>query len=358
MTDRRDSRRRTACGIVAPASGARSPWPRLHRLAPFESLELSGDASWGTFRRCRAGRGADRRPFHGRCRGTGSKLRTEAEEELAPYVVFVRLAHVRFHLTNGRWDGAAPRIPPREPSRHELPSRDHGGPMARSTTRNRGPEVGRPNEGLRRRRHWEGIYRTRGEEDLSWHQDRARLSLRILEEFVPHEGRILDAAGGSSSLASELARRGFSDVTVVDVSDRALARGRRRVRAASPGVRRIRCDLLDRPELGRFEGWHDRAFFHFLVRAQDRRRYVALLRRSVAPGGVAIIATFARDGPTTCSGLPVERYSAARLAREFAPGFRRVRSLREMHRTPWGTRQPFTYVVLRRRSRDPPRSRG
>jgi SAM-dependent methyltransferase len=200
---------------------------------------------------------------------------------------------------------------------------------------------------VRRRAHWERIYRTRSEEELSWHQDEPRRSAELIRTYARPEDRILDAGGGSSSLAERLAAFGFRDVTVVDVAKPALERAAARAGTGTPAVRRVRADLLCRPRLGTFDVWHDRAVFHFLTREKDRAAYLAHLRRCLAPGGLVVVASFALDGPDTCSGLPVARYSPTGLAREFGTDFRLVRSGRELHRTPWGIRQPFSYAVLR-----------
>jgi hypothetical protein len=102
------------------------------------------------------------------------------------------------------------------------------------------------------------------------------------------------------------------------------------------------------PDLGTFDLWHDRAVFHFLTDGEDRKRYVALAERTVPVGGHLIIGTFALDGPEKCSGLPIERYDGNKLTAELGPGFALRRELRETHTTPWGSTQPFTYVVFER----------
>ncbi len=198
--------------------------------------------------------------------------------------------------------------------------------------------------------HWEAVYGSRGETQLSWHQDEPALSLALVRELCPGPdgGRIIDVGGGTSLLACRLAEAGYEDVTVLDVSNAALLRAQ--VRCGDPG-RRVRWqagDVTRAPLPERVDLWHDRAAFHFLVDPRDRRRYVARAAECVRPGGYAVVATFATDGPPRCSGLPVRRYDAAGLAAEFAPAFSVVKSTREMHVTPWGQAQSFVYVVLRR----------
>jgi hypothetical protein len=107
-------------------------------------------------------------------------------------------------------------------------------------------------------------------------------------------------------------------------------------------------DITEAESLGTFDVWHDRAVYHFLTDAADRRKYVELARRTIPVRGHLIIASFADDGPQRCSDLDVCRYNAATMGAELGEGFSLVREARETHRTPWGSSQPFFYGVLRR----------
>ena len=220
------------------------------------------------------------------------------------------------------------------------------------------PTVGRPGRRPPRRRtarkeprraYWNRIYRHRGEDELSWHQEEPRLSLALLRKFAPPPRRIVDIGGGSSLLAGRLVERGYPAVTVVDVSDAAIRRGQLRNGRAARAVRWVRGDITRLATLGPSDVWHDRAVLHFLIARSDRARYRALLDRTVADRGWVILSTFAPDGPLQCSGLPVERYDARKLADWLGEGFVLRRSVAEVHATPWGTHQAFTYAVLQRR---------
>ena len=135
---------------------------------------------------------------------------------------------------------------------------------------------------------------------------------------------------------------------VLDISEEALAAVRRRTAARSPAPSFVVADLLSWTPARHWDAWHDRAVFHFLTDPDDRASYVATATRAVAPGGIAVVATFAPDGPEQCSGLPTVRYDAEQLAAAFGVGFDLERTEREVHRTPSGGEQPFTWVVLRR----------
>lgn len=150
-------------------------------------------------------------------------------------------------------------------------------------------------------------------------------------------------------LVDDLLASGYSNVTVLDVSETALEISRSRLGSGAPGVRWMAADIRTaRFEESAYAVWHDRAVFHFLTDPEDRRVYVEQVQRAVRPGGYVLVATFAEDGPATCSGLPVVRYSAESLHSEFGSTFRMLTSAHEDHRTPAGSEQSFLYCLCRR----------
>ena len=160
-------------------------------------------------------------------------------------------------------------------------------------------------------------------------------------------GAVIDVGGGTSRLALRL-RAGGYDVTVLDISAAAVERARAALGEGARGVRWVIGDVTRVADVGPHDVWHDRAAFHFLIERQDRESYAKLLRRTIRPGGHAIIATFAPDGPARCSGLPVMRYDATALAAELGAGLQLLKSVPEIHVTPAGTAQSFQYSVFRR----------
>ena len=165
---------------------------------------------------------------------------------------------------------------------------------------------------------------------------------------VGPEVALVDVGGGASPLAGQLVDRGFVDVTVLDVSESALAAASDRLGSRAARVTWLAQDVRSWSPARAYGLWHDRAAFHFLVDAADRARYLAVLERALGPAGMLVLATFATDGPSTCSGLPVVRYDAGELASLVGPGFELVEQRQQVHRTPRGTAQPFTWVALRR----------
>jgi SAM-dependent methyltransferase len=200
-----------------------------------------------------------------------------------------------------------------------------------------------------RQAHWQRVYTTKGEHDVSWFEAVPSVSLRLMDAAgLTRETCVLDVGGGDSHLVDELSARGLDCLAVLDVSPTALDRVRARLSAATCAPIWIASDVTGEWSLKPMDIWHDRAVFHFLTDAGDRRRYISRLRDTLKPGGTAIIATFALDGPETCSGLPVSRYSPETLAAELGGEFRLIEALPHIHTTPWGTTQSFQYSRFER----------
>ena len=179
---------------------------------------------------------------------------------------------------------------------------------------------------------------------MSWYQDTPSVSLELIEALgVGRDEAVIDIGGGASLLADYLLKRGFVDVSVLDLSATALAETGRRLVDAAPATLLHEDLLVWRPER-RFDLWHDRALFHFLVAPDDRDKYVQTLRSAVPVGGRVVLATFAADGPELCSGLPVHRYSVTELTELLGADFELLETRREAHVTPRGVTQPFTWV--------------
>jgi SAM-dependent methyltransferase len=200
-----------------------------------------------------------------------------------------------------------------------------------------------------RQAHWENVYTTKSETEVSWFQQSPAPSLDlIVQAGATRQSAIIDIGGGASRLVDHLVEQGFEDVTVLDLSGAALAAARSRLGAGADRVSWIVADATAWEPARAYDIWHDRAAFHFLTDASDRAAYVARLRRGLKIGGHAIIATFALDGPEKCSGLPVERYDSASLGRTLGDAFRLIHTQRHEHATPWDSRQIFQFSVFAR----------
>ena len=200
------------------------------------------------------------------------------------------------------------------------------------------------------RQHWEAIYTTRDPSQMSWFQPRAQLSLELIGRAgAGSSAAIIDVGGGASTLVDDLVASGHTGVSVLDLSGAALALGRSRLGSLASRVRWLEADVLSVDlERQAYDVWHDRAVFHFLTSEADRQRYVDVVLHAVRPGGIVIVATFAEDGPESCSGLPVRRYDPAGLHAEFGEPFLLLGHERERHGTPSGGEQRFVYCFCRR----------
>jgi len=194
------------------------------------------------------------------------------------------------------------------------------------------------------KQHWDGVYRTKSPQQLSWFEALPAVSIQMMEAAgLTADTCVIDVGGGDSRVVDALVARGLDCVAVLDVSETALRRAQARLGSAARPVTWIEADVTGDWTLKPVDIWHDRAVFHFLVTPADRERYKRHLQRTLKTTGAAIIATFAPDGPEKCSGLPVARYSPETLAAELGCEFRLVDAAPCLHRTPWGSVQPFQY---------------
>ena len=198
--------------------------------------------------------------------------------------------------------------------------------------------------------HWEAVYTAMDEAGVSWFQDSPLPSLELIERLKPtKDARVIDIGGGASRLVDALLERGFGHLTVLDISQAALDLASLRLGRRASRAQWIVEDVTEWEPSRRFDIWHDRGAFHFMGEASDRAAYVARLTRALKPGGHAIIATFAPDGPEKCSGLPVHRTDADGLAKELGEAFTLVESRAHNHVTPGHSSQRFQFSVFQRR---------
>lgn len=196
---------------------------------------------------------------------------------------------------------------------------------------------------------WEAIYRRGSSTELGWYQADPKVSLRLIHESgIRTSQRIIDVGGGASLLVDNLIRLGFEDLTVLDLSQAALTESQRRLGRAADGVSWIAQDVTTFRSAKTFDLWHDRAALHFLTRRHDRERYRETIRQALNPGGTAIIGTFALGGRRRCAGLWVRRYGEADIRRLLGSEFHLLSSIREVHLTPSGVEQPYSYFVVKR----------
>ena len=195
-----------------------------------------------------------------------------------------------------------------------------------------------------RQQHWETVYSSKATDRVSWFQQHAASSLRLIQGCADTDAQIIDVGGGASVLVDNLLDAGYRNLTVLDLAESALATSRARLGARAQSVQWIAADITraDLPA-AHYDVWHDRAVFHFLTDPADRARYVEQVLKSVKPGGHVIVAAFGPGGPLQCSGLDVMRYAPDALHAEFGAPFRLLGHETETHLTPAGKEQEFVY---------------
>jgi SAM-dependent methyltransferase len=202
----------------------------------------------------------------------------------------------------------------------------------------------------RQRRHWDEVYTAKSPTEVSWYQPHLETSLAVIESVIPNRSAgIIDIGGGASTLVDDLILRGYTDITVLDISQPAIEGTRRRLGPSATHVKWLVGDICE-VELApsRYDLWHDRAVFHFLTLPEQRASYVAKAAISIARDGHLVVSTFGPEGPTRCSGLDTAHYDAAALEAEFGSSFRLADSKIEWHTTPSGDKQQFLYCRFQR----------
>jgi trans-aconitate methyltransferase len=197
--------------------------------------------------------------------------------------------------------------------------------------------------------HWDNAYSAKGVNERSWSESGESDSLDEIDSAdLSSEDGIIDVGGGASTFVKSLVQRGYNNVTVLDVSQAAIAEAQSMLGDAQEAVKWVIADIVQWEPSETYAFWNDRAVFHFLVNEQDQQAYVGNVLRSTRSGSHIVIATFSPDGPESCSGLQVQRWSQEDLAKLFADSCSLVRSGERGHVTPWGSTQSFTWVHLLR----------
>ena len=199
--------------------------------------------------------------------------------------------------------------------------------------------------------HWDAVYQRKRPTEVSWYEPSPATSVAFIHASkLRSTDPIIDVGGGASLLVDELLRQGYTDLTVLDISGTALQTVRSRLGEHPTGVQLLEADVLSFEPTRRYALWHDRAVFHFLVEAVDRKRYIAALQRGLLEDGHVVIATFGPQGPEKCSGLPVRRHDSTTLAAELGNEFALTDSALVLHRTPSGAEQQLLYCHFQRHS--------
>lgn len=198
-------------------------------------------------------------------------------------------------------------------------------------------------------RHWNNVYNTKAEDEVSWFQPYPKTSMEFVELFnLPLTANIIDIGGGDSHFVDALLDKGYKNIHILDISIKAIERAKQRLGAKASKVHWIVCDVTEFEIPVQFDFWHDRAAFHFLTTEEKIYKYVSIAEDAVKKDGYLILGTFSENGPTKCSGLEIKQYSEASMSARFEVAFERIKCIEEEHITPFNTTQNFLFCSFKK----------
>lgn len=198
--------------------------------------------------------------------------------------------------------------------------------------------------------HWEKVFATKTEKEVSWFQPYPKTSVEFFELFnLPLDANIIDIGGGDSHLVDIFVEKGYKNIYVLDISSNALERAKKRLGEKASNVHWIVSDITEFKPPVKFDFWHDRAAFHFLTSEEGVNKYVTIAEQAINPGGYLILGTFSEKGPTKCSGLEIKQYNKSSMSSRFEKAFERIKCIEEEHVTPFNTVQNFLFCSFKRK---------
>jgi SAM-dependent methyltransferase len=198
--------------------------------------------------------------------------------------------------------------------------------------------------------HWDRIYQTKEEDEVSWFQPYPKTSMEFVDLFkLPLAANIIDIGGGGSHFVDALLDKGYKNIWVLDISGAAIERTKHRLGKKASRVHWVVCDVTGFEPPVQFDLWHDRAAFHFLTTEDKIYKYVSLAEDAIRQNGYLILGTFSENGPKNCSGLEIRQYSQASMSARFELGFDRIKCVEEDHKTPFNTIQNFLFCSFKKK---------
>lgn len=202
-----------------------------------------------------------------------------------------------------------------------------------------------------KKNHWENIYQNKNLTEVSWYQPMPTTSLAFFQNLnVPKNAKIIDVGGGDSLLIDNLLALGFTDLTVLDISDTAIAKAQKRLGDQAKNVKWIVANVADFMPAEKYDFWHDRATFHFLTSQPEVEKYINLINKNIVPDGKLVIGTFSENGPTKCSGIEIKQYSKKTLVQTIGHYFNKIKCFTENHTTPFDTIQNFVFCSFAKKA--------
>jgi 2-polyprenyl-3-methyl-5-hydroxy-6-metoxy-1,4-benzoquinol methylase len=197
--------------------------------------------------------------------------------------------------------------------------------------------------------HWENVFSSKKEDEVSWFQRYPKTSMDFIELVnLPFDANIIDVGGGDSYLVDVLLDKGYRNIWVLDISAKAIERAKQRLGVRASKVNWIISDITEFNSPVQFDFWHDRAAFHCLTTEDKILKYVSIAKYAIKKNGYLVLGTFSEDGPRKCSGLDIKQYSETSMTIQFEADFERIKCHQEDHNTPSGKDQNFLYCIFRR----------
>ncbi|MCJ7933370.1 MAG: class I SAM-dependent methyltransferase [Chryseobacterium sp.] len=195
--------------------------------------------------------------------------------------------------------------------------------------------------------HWENVYETKNPDQVSWTQEKPSTSLDFIHSFgLGKDAKIIDIGGGDSNLVDFLIREGYKNITVLDISAKALEKAKKRLGNAADTVKWIVTDITTFESAESYDIWHDRAAFHFLTAPEQVSKYIDIVGQYV--NHCMVLGTFSKNGPSKCSGLDIQQYDEHSLSEKFQADFEKITCITEDHTTPFGTTQNFVFCSFKK----------
>ena len=202
---------------------------------------------------------------------------------------------------------------------------------------------------ISKQQHWDKVYSTKAEDEVSWFQLYPKTSMEFVELFnLPLNANIIDIGGGDSNFVDALIEKGYTNIWVLDISANAIERAKQRLGKSASKVQWIVSDITEFKPPVQFDFWHDRAAFHFLTTEPKIYKYISIAEEAVKKNGYLILGTFSENGPTKCSGLEIKQYSETSMSARFEIAFERIKCVTEDHTTPFNTIQNFLFCSFKK----------
>ena len=201
-----------------------------------------------------------------------------------------------------------------------------------------------------KKEHWENVFTTKQETEVSWFQPYPKTSIEFVKLFnLPFDANIIDISGGDSHFVDALLEEGYQNIWVLDISENALSRAKKRLGEKANKVNWVVSDIIDFIPTVTYDFWHDRAAFHFLTTDENINKYVGIAEKGIKTNGILVLGTFSETGPTKCSGLEIKQYSETSMSSRFELSFDRLKCITEEHQTPFNTTQNFLFCSFKKK---------